>query len=241
MKNLTLPTTIEKTDLLPFDLFKVADTETALTLVPIKNLEASAAMINLLLRKITWHGYAYEDVDGIKKIGYNLTDGVNGNGLTEQESYSKWIEVFKDAERRFKEIFVLDSLSQSQYDGMLSLYYLTGDWTTVGSETRKFNLYDYVKNRQWEYVATAMVNSGPNRTMRQLESKVIMLADYGIQKDRSLIRRQGIQDIASKYPSRLLDDKSRAQAEYVYYELTNRFLPHMAESRQRILSSQLNK
>ena len=241
MKNLTLPTTIEKTDLLPFDLFKVADNETALTLVPIKNLEASPAMINLLLRKITWRGYADEDVDGIIKIGYNLTDGVDGNGLTEQESYSKWIEVFKDAERRFKEVFVLDSLSQSQYDGMLSLYYLTGDWTTVGSETRKFNLYDYVKNRQWEYVATAMVNSGPNRTMRQLESKVIMLADYGIQKDRSLIRRQGIQDIASKYPSRLLDDKSRAQAEYVYYELTNRFLPHMAESRQRILSSQLNK
>ena len=124
---------------------------------------------------------------------------------------------------------------------MLSLYYLTGDWTTVGSETRKFNLYDYVKNRQWNYVATAMVNSGPNRTMRQLEAKVIMLADYGIRKDRSLIRRQGIQDIASKYPSRLLDDKSRAQAEYVYYELTNRFLPHMAESRQRILSSQLSK
>lgn len=241
MKNLTLPTTIEKTDLLPFDLFKVADNETALTLVPIKNLEASPAMINLLLRKITWRGYTYEDVDGIKKIGYNLTDGVNGNGLTEQESYSKWIEVFKDAERRFKEVFVLDSLSQSQYDGMLSLYYLTGDWTTVGSETRKFNLYDYVKTRQWNYVATAMVNSGLNRTMRQLEAKVIMLADYGIQKDRSLIRRQGIQDIASKYPSRLLDDKSRAQAEYVYYELTNRFLPHMAESRQRILSSQLNK
>lgn len=241
MKNLTLPTTIEKTDLLPFDLFKVTDNETASTLVPIKNLEASSAMINLLLRKITWRGYAYEDVDGIRKIGYNLTDGVNGNGLTEQESYSKWIEVFKDAERRFKEVFVLDSLSQSQYDGMLSLYHLTGDWTTVGSETRKFNLFDYVKNRQWNYVATAMVNSGPNRTMRQLEAKVIMLADYGIQKDRSLIRRQGIQDIASKYPSRLLDDKSKAQAEYVYYELTNRFLPHMAESRQRILSSQLNK
>ena len=124
---------------------------------------------------------------------------------------------------------------------MLSLYFLTGDWTTVGSEKRKFHLYDYVKNRQWEYVATAMVNSGVNRTMRQLEAKAIMLADYGITKDRSLIRRQGIQKIASMYPSRLIDDKSRAQAEYVYYALTRRFLPHMAESRQRILSSQLNK
>jgi GH24 family phage-related lysozyme (muramidase) len=241
MKNLTLPTTIEETDLLPFDLFKATDKELATTLVPIKNLEASPAIINLLLRKITWRGYSYLDTDGVRKIGYNLTNGVDGNGLTEEESYSIWIEVFKDAERRFKEIFVLDSLSQSQYDGMLSLYYLTGDWTTVGSETRKFNLYDYVKNRQWNYVATAMVNSGPNRTMRQLEAKVIMLADYGIRKNIPLIRRQGIQDIASKYPSRLLDDKSRAQAEYVYYELTNRFLPHMAESRQRILSSQLNK
>ena len=179
MKNLTLPTTIEETDLLPFDLFKATDKELATTLVPIKNLEASPAIINLLLRKITWRGYSYLDTDGVRKIGYNLTNGVDGNGLTEEESYSIWIEVFKDAERRFKEIFVLDSISQSQYDGMLSLYYLTGDWTTVGSETRKFNLYDYVKNRQWNYVATAMVNSGPNRTMRQLEAKVIMLADYG--------------------------------------------------------------
>ena len=51
----------------------------------------------------------------------------------------------------------------------------------------------------------------------------------------------GIQDIADRYPARMLDDKSRAQAEYVYYAETKRFLPNMAESRQRILSSQLNR
>jgi GH24 family phage-related lysozyme (muramidase) len=241
MEPLTLSNTLTEEDLLPFDLFKVANVETATKLIPIRNLEASSNIINLLLRKITWHGYSYLDSDGVRKIGYNLTDGVDGNGLTEEEAYDKWIGVFKDAERKFKKIFVLDTVSQSQYDGMLSLYFLTGDWTTVGSEKRKFHLYDYVKNRQWEYVATAMVNSGVNRTMRQLEAKAIILADYGITKDRSLIRRQGIQKIASMYPSRLIDDKSRAQAEYVYYALTRRFLPHMAESRQRILSSQLNK
>ena len=236
----TLPNTIAKEDLLPFDLFPVADNTLARTLVPIRNLETSPAMINLILRNIGWKGYAYKDVDNVIKIGYNLVDGVDGEGLTEESAFNKWIKVFKDAERRFKEVFVLDSLSQSQYDGLVSLYYLTGDWTRVGSEQRTFQLYDYVKDREWQYVATAMTNSGINRVQRQLEAKVIMLADYGVSKDRSLIKRQGIQEIANKYPTRLLDDRSRTQAEYVYYAETKRFLPNMAESRQRILSSKLN-
>tara|TARA_B100000768_G_scaffold177399_1_gene191547 strand:+ start:2558 stop:3280 length:723 start_codon:yes stop_codon:yes gene_type:complete len=240
MATYTLPNTITKEDLLPFDLFPVADNTLARTLVPIRNLETSPAMINLILRNIGWKGYAYKDVDNVIKIGYNLVDGVDGEGLTEESAFNKWIKVFKDAERRFKEVFVLDSLSQSQYDGLVSLYYLTGDWTRVGSEQRTFQLYDYVKDREWQYVATAMTNSGTNRVQRQLEAKVIMLADYGVSKDRSLIKRQGIQEIANKYPTRLLDDRSRTQAEYVYYAETKRFLPNMAESRQRILSSKLN-
>lgn len=240
MATYTLPNTITKEDLLPFDLFPIADNTLARTLVPIRNLETSPAMINLILRNIGWKGYAYKDVDNVIKIGYNLVDGVDGDGLTEEDAFNKWIKVFKDAERRFKEVFILDSLSQSQYDGLVSLYYLTGDWTRVGSEQRTFQLYDYVKDREWQYVATAMTNSGINRVQRQLEAKVIMLADYGVAKDRSLIKRQGIQEIANKYPTRLLDDRSRTQAEYVYYAETKRFLPNMAESRQRILSSKLN-
>jgi len=240
MATYTLPNTITKEDLLPFDLFPIADNTLARTLVPIRNLETSPAMINLILRNIGWKGYAYLDVDNVIKIGYNLIDGVDGDGLTEEDAFNKWIKVFKDAERRFKEVFILESLSQSQYDGLVSLYYLTGDWTRVGSEQRTFQLYDYVKDREWQYVATAMTNSGINRVQRQLEAKVIMLADYGVAKDRSLIKRQGIQEIANKYPTRLLDDRSRTQAEYVYYAETKRFLPNMAESRQRILSSKLN-
>ena len=237
----TLPNTIAKEDLLPFDLFPISNNTLAKTIVPIRNLETSPAMINLMLRNIGWSGFAYTDVDNIVKIGYNLTDGVDSLGLTEVDAFDKWIKHFKDAERRFKEIFVLDSLSQSQYDGLVSMYYFTGDWTRVGSEQRTFQLYDYVKNRQWDYVATAMTNSGLNRSARQLEAKVIMHPDYGIAKDRSLIKRQGIQDIANKYPTRMMNDKSRLQAEYVYYAETKRFLPSMAESRQRILSSQLNR
>ena len=103
----TLPNTIAKEDLLPFDLFPVADNTLAKTLVPIRNLETSPAMINLMLRNIGWKGYAYKDVDNIIKIGYNLVDGVDGEGLTEESAFNKWIKVFKDTERRFKEVFVL--------------------------------------------------------------------------------------------------------------------------------------
>lgn len=237
----TLPNTITKDDLLPFDLFPVIDTSLATTIVPIKNLETSPAMINLMLRNIGWKGYAYKSVDNTIRIGYNLTDGIDSEGLTEDQAFNKWIKKFKSAERRFKEVFVLDSLTQSQYDGMVSMYFLTGDWTRVGSEIRTFQLYDHVKNREWQYVATAMTNSGVDRIQRQLEAKVIMLADYGIFKDRSLIKKQGIQEIANRYPIRMLDDKSRAQAEYIYYAETKRFLPNMAESRQRILSTKLNR
>ena len=121
MATYTLPNTITKEDLLPFDLFPIADNTLARTLVPIRNLETSPAMINLILRNIGWKGYAYLDVDNVIKIGYNLVDGVDGEGLTEESAFNKWIKVFKDAERRFKEVFILDSLSQSQYDGLVSL------------------------------------------------------------------------------------------------------------------------
>lgn len=241
MSLFNLSTEITKDDLLPFDLFPVADQDLARTLVPIKNLETSPAMINLILRNIGWKGYAYKDVDNSIKIGYNLTDGVDSLGLTEDAAYVKWIEEFKDKERKFKEIFILDSLSQSQYDAMVSLYYFTGYWTEVGSDDRKFKIANQIEDREWEYVATAFTNSGTDRTMRQLEAKVMILADYGTYKDRSLIKKQGIEELASEYPNRMLDDRSKAQAEYVYYSETKRFLPNMAESRQRILSSQLNR
>lgn len=236
-----LPNTLTPADLLPFDLFPVADSILATTELPIRTLEASPALMNFVLRTIKWSGFAYKSLDNIVKIGYNLTDGIESEGLTEEAAYDKWIADFKDKERKFKEVFVLKSLSQSQYDGMLSMYYFTGDWTRVGTNKREFALYDYVKNRQWDYVATAMSNSGTGRIIRQHEAKIIMLADYGIQKDRSLIKEQGIQELANKYPARLIDDRSRAQAEYVYYATTKRFLPHTSESRKRILSSKINQ
>jgi hypothetical protein len=239
MPTFTLPNVVTAGDLIAYDLFPVLDRDAVDTLVPIKYLEASDKIINFLLRNIKWRGYVYLGVDNREKIGYNLEVGLDSYGLTEADAYRIWIEHFKDVERKFKKVMVLDRLSQSQYDGLLSMYYMTGDYTKVGTDIRKFNLFDDIKNRKWDYVASAMSNSGADRIMRQNEAKIIMLADYGVPKDRSLIKEQSLQDIVKRYPSRLLNDTSRAQAEYVYYAETGRFLPKTSDSRKRILARQL--
>lgn len=239
MPTFTLPNVVTAGDLIAYDLFPVLDRDAVDTIVPIKYLEASNKIINFLLRNIKWRGYVYLDVDNREKIGYNLEVGLDSYGLTEADAYRIWIENFKDVERKFKKVMVLDRLSQSQYDGLLSMYYMTGDYTKVGTDIRKFNLFDDIKNRKWDYVASAMSNSGADRIMRQNEAKIIMLADYGVPKDRSLIKEQSLQDIVKRYPSRLLNDTARAQAEYVYYAETGRFLPKTSDSRKRILARQL--
>lgn len=239
MTQFTLPNVVSEDMLIPFDLFPVKDVTAATEIKELRHLEASNEIINFLLRHIGWHGFKKLSVDNTIKIGYNLDVDLDSEGLTEEQAYNIWIDHFKERERAFKKIFILDSLTQSQYDGLLSLYFLTGDWTRVGTEQRQFKLVDDIKNKKWEYVATALSHSGVNRIVRQHEAKIIMLADYGVEKSRMLIKEQGLQNIIKQYPSGLLDDKARAQAEYVYYAETGRFLPQTPESRKRILAHKL--
>lgn len=237
----TLPNIITEDDLIDYELFPVSDQQAVDDLIKIRDLEASDKLINFMIRQIKWRGYAYLDSDKTQKIGYNIRKGIDSDGLTEQQAYLYWIEEFKDAERKFKKLMVLDSMSQTQYDGLLSMFYFTGDYTAVGTDVRKFKLFEDIKQRKWNYVATAMSNSGVNRTLRQLEAKIIMLGDYGIPKERILIKEQGLQEIVKNYPLAMIDDRARAQAEYVYFAETRRFLPKTSESRKRILARQLKK
>ena len=164
---------------------------------------------------------------------------LESDGVTEASAYTNWIERFKDKERRFKKLLPVNSLSQSQYDGLLSLYWFTSSITTVGNDDRQFRIFDFIEEKKWDHVATAMILGGQKRVQRQAESKMIMLADYGQYKDRSLIKEQGIQQLVKEYSTFQLTDKQKAQAEYVYYAETSRFLPNLSESRKRLLVKQL--
>lgn len=228
----TLDNKITEQDLVEFNLYPIKDQTAVTQLVDIKNLEASEQLINFVIRTLGWRGYSYQ-VNNITLIGYGTRQNTDSKGLTEQQAYSDWINDFKSKEKKFKSLFPLDKLTQSQYDGLVSMFYFTGSFLTVGSQQRLFDLTDYIKKQKWEYIATAMIESGADRLIRQQEAKIIMLADYGKPKDRSLIKEQGIQDIRKMYPDRLSNTKSKQQAEYVYYAETGKFLPSLTMSRMR--------
>ena len=233
-----LQSTVDSKNLIDYGLFTVMDSVANSTLVNLSDLEASDKIINLKLRLIGWNGYT-KTLNGVTTIGYASTDSIalTGKGLTEAEAYTLYIELFKDKERRLKKIFPLSTLTQSQYDTMLSLYIATGTFMQVGTDDRKFELLDNIKDRKWDYVATALTLSGADRTTRQLEAKILMLSDYGTNKPRSLIKEQGLQNINRDYIADQLTDEQKYQAEYVYYTETKRFLPNMAESRKRLLAN----
>ena len=241
MPTFNMTSEVNSKTLIDYGLFSVIDSIAARDPLPVSDLEASAKIINLKLRNIGWQGYK-EKVDNKFYIGYHSSNEtlVHGAGLLEQQAYYTWIEEFKDKERKFKKALQLPTMSQSQYDALLSLYFDTGTINTIGTQARLFQITDFINNRQWDYVATAMTLAGENRLMRQQEAKVLMLADYGITKDRSLIKEQGLQTLLKNYSTMGLADEQKSQAEYVYYAETKRFLPNLTESRKRILAKQLS-
>jgi hypothetical protein len=229
-----LPNTITQQDLVEFDLFPVTDSDAVSTQIDLINLEASQLVLNFVLRQTAWSGYRYTNPKTADlRIGYNTTVNTNGVGLTESQAYSDWIDAFKTAERKFKKLMPLTTLSQSQYDALLSLYFSTGSFTHVGTENRRFDILQYIKIRAWDYVGTALIMSGDNRPMRQGEAKILMLANYGKYTDRSLLKEQGLQNLRKAYPNGIEDVLGQQQAEYVYYAETGRFLPNMTQARKR--------
>jgi hypothetical protein len=235
MPSFNLQSTVDSKNLIDYSLFTVIDSVAVNTPKLLSELEASDNLINTKIRNIKWLGYSKDSV-----IGYKGTVGLKGNGLTEAEAYTIWIEEFKDKERAFKKQFPLTSLTHTQYDAMLSLYADTGTFSRVGTSTRQFEIFDFVTDKKWDYVATALTLSGANRLDRQMDAKILMLGDYGTYRDRSYIKEDGIQALVKEYITNQMNDEQKSQAEYVYYAETKRFLPNMIESRKRLLAKQLS-
>ena len=119
MPKFSLPSTITKDMLKDFTVFGVKNSDYVNNEKLIKDLEASDEAINFIIRTEGYTPYAHLDVDGKKKIGYNLTIDLSGNGLTEQQAYSIFIEQLKIAERKLKKLLPLETITQSQYDALL--------------------------------------------------------------------------------------------------------------------------
>ena len=232
------PTTVTSEMLKDFSIYPITD-ETAVTeLKEFRTLEASPLLLNFALRQYKWTPYQYADAEGVKRIGYNTTKGNDGVGLTETQSYSYWLEDFKNKERRFKSLFPLDSMTQSQYDAMVSLHYFTGRFEYVGTDICIYDLRDYIRERKWDHIGTVFIYNGADRMRTQAEAKIMMLGNYGRYTDRSLLKERGLQLIRGNYPNRIKDALARQQAEYIYYVETRRFLPGLTQARKRQIVDQ---
>jgi hypothetical protein len=227
-----LPNTITPETVIDFSSWTIDDSAVVETEQELRVHEASSDIINFALRRFEWRCYQ-TTLDKSTQIGYNTTnDRINGVGLLESEAYSEWIEDFKTKERKVKRLISITSLSQSQYDALLCLYYFTGDFTKVGTTARTFDLSQWIIDKQWDYIATALIESGYDRLLTQPLATIMMLGDYGSRTERSLLRERGLQILRKEYP-RLTDKLARQQAEYVYYVETKRFLPNLTQSRKR--------
>ena len=237
MPEVFLPNVITEDMLVDFSFFTVKDSDAVYNQEPVKHLEASKDIINFILRTENYTPYVHYDLDGTKKIGYNLEVNIDSNGLTEEQAYNIFIEQLKIAERNFKRLIPVDTLSQTQYDALVSLFYRTGTFKKVGTEQRKFDIYNFIKEGKWNYVATALIESGNNRKVRQQEARILMTANYGIYKDRSAIKEASIKTLEREYPDKMIDNVAKKQAEIVYFKETNRFLPGLDQAKMRFIKN----
>lgn len=228
MTDITLfSNTLTEDELIDFTQWTLADQ----TEIALQKIEASSDIINFVIRRFKWNGYK-KNVDGVEIIGYNTSDSsLSGDGLTEVESYSKWLEDFKNKELKFQRLIAITSLSQTQYDSLLALYYLSGQFVKMGTDARMFDFTDWIKDKKWEYIATAMIKSGYNRELTQQLAKIMMFGQYGSEVSRTSLKEEGLNQLRKDYPSLL--GTAKHQAEYVYYAETLRFLPNLTQTRKR--------
>jgi len=222
---------ITEDNLIEWDIFVPKNSSLVYDLVQLSELESSKEVISVALAYMGWNPYQVIQ-DGKTIIGYGSETQIDSNGLTESASYSEFIGRWKETERKLKRLISVNALSQTQYDALVSLYFFTGDFKYVGTGTYRFYIGDYIKQGKWDYIATALIKSNYQRSIRRQEANILMLADYGQPKSREDIREQSLQEIRKRHPE-LLSPVQRQQAEYVYYSETKRFLPKMTQSRMR--------
>jgi hypothetical protein len=228
------PSKVTSDMLIDFTIFPKVEANISNTLIPLSDLETSDLLINFALRQTPYIPYKNKNKKTKQlQIGYGLTEKLNNPvALEESEAYGYWIDNFKNKERAFKKFFPLDTLTQTQYDAMVSLYFFTGAWDKVGSEIVKFDLKPYILERNWDYVATALINNGKDRLRTQSEAKIMMLGNYGRHTPRSMLQSKGINLIRGEYP-RQKDPIAKQQCEYIYYVDQRKFLPGLTQSRMR--------
>ena len=197
-------------------------------------LTVSNEMLNVMLSYHRYRMFRYLE-NKTFKIGYGYTDPDTESGPTESEAYTHWRKAMFEKQRKLINQLPLISMTQSQFDGLLSLYADTGSWRFIQTQNGKYDLEAAIKANKWTLVADMIANGANNRDRRLAEARVIVLGDYNTSSDRVKLLRESISHTVTFYKRDLLDSVQKRQAELAYYRETDAFLPGLTNSQKKVI------
>tara|TARA_B100000683_G_C12408170_1_gene522605 strand:+ start:103 stop:846 length:744 start_codon:yes stop_codon:yes gene_type:complete len=217
--------------LIDWDEFTVRNKLDTTTFDSIKNRELSAKAVNVLLMQEKYKMYSIDNI-----IGYNTDDSNKAHtyGMKESDAFSNWIIDVKTKEKSFKNAMPTTfSITQAQYDALVIFFVNTGQINrSISLDGSSYNVKEKILDKQWETVASMIMNDRNNFGLNRRAGTIMILGDYGQLQNRSWMRNQGIQTLRRQFQF-LTDGYMIRQAEHSYYRETQKFLPGMSELRQR--------
>jgi hypothetical protein len=219
---------------IPWTEYTVSDDYAVNFLVNTGVLTASSAMLKLMLSFERYKMYRYKE-NNVWKAGYGFTDPEDQSGPTETEAYTHWRKSVFVKQQRLINQLPLISMTQSQFDGLLSLYVSTGKWRTVQGANGHYDLENAIKSNRWTLVADMIANGKFDHTRRIQEARAIVLAEYSTSYDRQWLLKESMRNTVTQYKRNLLDTKQKRQAEIAYYRETESFLPGMTDQQKKVI------
>lgn len=222
--------------------FTVRDNELYESEIDINELYASDAATLIALNLNAYTGY--------DNTGYGVKSTFD-RGITEQESYNIWIQLFQSTQRTLKKQLLalgaanlpagLTAMPQSVYDGLMLYYWITGTILTVNSNEGIYDTKDSLLSKNWDKLASMMMRSNVYKNHCVRAATVLRLADYGTPKSRTWLRTNGIYKMRANNQIGLLNNDELRQARFAYYAETLDFLPLTPDSIKRDIAKRYNE
>lgn len=224
-------TTFPKNELIDFSEYTVYNKTDTANPKAITDHELSTTALNRILMRSRFNTYTTAGV-----IGYVTADTDESKykyGITHAEAYSHWIENVKVFEKRIRQVLgTTFTLTQCQYDGLVSFFVNTGQLNTVTTISGSYDLKTQILAKEWSTVASMIARDKTDYNSGGKDASTIMLGDHGIVQSKEWSRNRGLQILRRTFAT-LRDGYNIRQAEHTYYRETQQFLPNMSELRKR--------
>ena len=217
---------------IPWEQYTVLDTHATGFLANTGGISVSAKMLDVMLSYERFRMYQSTNEAGKLVTGYGYTNPNENTGPTESEASTHWRKAVFAKQKSLIVQLPVRSISQSQFDALLSLYFSTGSWRTVQGTSGLYNIERAIKANQWKLVADMIANGSADSSRRLKEARALVLADYDTSQDRIWMLRENRGHTVTAYTRGLLDATQLKQVEVAYYREYDTFLPNMSKGRK---------